>query len=163
EALFAADSTAALAIVAMLDGDAGADARWRLALRGIDQLLDDLGFDLARKTRLIERQRDTFAREHAADTRLQRQLGDRFRRERVSGERLLDRAHDATSELAPALDAFAARSETMRAIAPALVATDGDKVSLDALAASFVHLHVNRMLRSDARAHELVLYDFLAR
>ena len=28
------------------------------------------------------------------------------------------------------------------------------------LAPSFIHMHVNRMIRSAARAHELVLYDF---
>jgi hypothetical protein len=32
-----------LGIVETLAGDEGADARWRLALRGIDLLFDDLG------------------------------------------------------------------------------------------------------------------------
>ena len=31
------------------------------------------------------------------------------------------------------------------------------------LAFSFVHMHVNRMIRSAARAHELVIYDLLGR
>jgi hypothetical protein len=31
------------------------------------------------------------------------------------------------------------------------------------LAASFLHMHANRLLRSAQRAQELVLYDFLAR
>ena len=29
------------------------------------------------------------------------------------------------------------------------------------MAASFVHMHVNRLIRSAQRAHEMVLYDFL--
>lgn len=29
------------------------------------------------------------------------------------------------------------------------------------LAASFSHMHINRLMRSPQRAHELVLYDFL--
>jgi thiopeptide-type bacteriocin biosynthesis protein len=33
----------------------------------------------------------------------------------------------------------------------------------DELATALVHMHVNRMLASDQRAQELVLYDFLAR
>ena len=36
ERLFQADSEAVLAILEMLEGDEGADVRWRLALRGID-------------------------------------------------------------------------------------------------------------------------------
>ena len=31
------------------------------------------------------------------------------------------------------------------------------------LASSYVHMHVNRLIRSAQRAHELVLYDLLAR
>ena len=55
ERLFCADSACAIDILGMLDGDAGNDARWRLALRGIDQLLDDLGFDLAARLATMRR------------------------------------------------------------------------------------------------------------
>ena len=34
---------------------------------------------------------------------------------------------------------------------------------LEELALSYVHVHVNRILRSAQKAQELVLYDFLAR
>ena len=37
-----------------------------------------------------------------------------------------------------------------------------DRTLLD-MAARFVHMHLNRLLRSAARAHELVLYDLLSR
>lgn len=30
------------------------------------------------------------------------------------------------------------------------------------LASSYVHMHVNRLIRASQRAHELVLYDFLS-
>jgi len=35
------------------------------------------------------------------------------------------------------------------------------KADIADLAASFSHMHVNRLMRSSQRAHELVLYDFL--
>ena len=35
-------------------------------------------------------------------------------------------------------------------------------VPLTELAASYIHLHVNRLLRSSQREHEAVLYHFLA-
>jgi hypothetical protein len=34
---------------------------------------------------------------------------------------------------------------------------------LAAIAPSLLHMHANRLLRSDQRRHELVLYDFLYR
>jgi hypothetical protein len=36
-------------------------------------------------------------------------------------------------------------------------------VPIRVLATSFIHMHANRLLRSAARAQELVIYDFLER
>ena len=166
ERLFGADSDAALAMLQTLAGDAGAEARWRLTLRGIDQLLDDLGLSLEEKFGLMTRLRDGFAREQRADATLERQLGERFRRERPALEALLDRARDATSDLEPGLTALARRSLRLEPIGAALraqAAAGRLSVSLHELASSFVHMHANRMLRGAARAQELVIYDFLKR
>ena len=40
---------------------------------------------------------------------------------------------------------------------------DGGPDSIQAVSSSFVHMYTNRLLRSAARAQELVLYDFLGR
>jgi hypothetical protein len=34
---------------------------------------------------------------------------------------------------------------------------------MDQLVESHVHMHLNRLLRSEQRKHELLIYDFLAR
>ena len=166
ERIFDADSDAVLAIVELLDGDAGADARWRLLLRGIDLLLDDLGFDLDAKSSLLDGLRAGYRREHAPDTRFDKQLGDRFRKERTALETLLDAAPDADHPLALGFPPLAARSKALAPIVRELrAAVEAGRltVSLPSLAASLVHMHANRMLRAAARANELVLYDFLAR
>src|SRR5262249_20222593 len=50
ERIFHIDSESVLDLLALLPpGDAGLDARWRLALVSTDRLLDDLGLDLAAK------------------------------------------------------------------------------------------------------------------
>jgi lantibiotic biosynthesis protein len=168
ERLFGADSACVVDILGMLAGDAGADARWRLTLRGIDQLLDDLGFDLAERLAIMRRARDAFAREHRVDSSIgfQRGLGDKYRRERVALEALLDRARDADSELSPGLERIAARSTANAPIAAELRAAEQRgalTIPLSELAPSYIHMHVNRLIRSAQRAHELVLYDLLAR
>jgi thiopeptide-type bacteriocin biosynthesis protein len=161
ERLFHADSDAALAIVERLEGDDGSDARWRLAVRGMDQLLDDLGFALAQKHALLAELRLRFGREFRVDTAFERQLGERFRKERLALEALLDREKDSASPLEPGLAALAIRSEQLRSLALALRVLP--QVSLPELAGSYLHMHCNRMLRGSARAHELVLYDYLER
>jgi thiopeptide-type bacteriocin biosynthesis protein len=168
EQLFAADSACAIDILGMLAGDAGSDARWRLALRGTDQLLDDLGFELPARLELLRRIRDGFAREHRAETSIgfQRGLGDKYRKERAALDALLDRSRDADSELAPGLERLAARSTANAPIIAELRAAHqrgAVTLSIPELASSYIHMHINRMIRSAQRAHELVLYDLLVR
>jgi thiopeptide-type bacteriocin biosynthesis protein len=168
ERLFTADSVCAVDIIRRLSGNAGNDARWRLALRGIDQLLEDLGFDLADRLAILRGVRDGFAREHrvASSVELQRGLGDRYRRERGALDALLDRAHDTDSDLAPGLEQLAARSIANQPIVADLRAAErrGELTqSVVELAPSYIHMHVNRLICSSQRAHELVLYDLLVR
>lgn len=166
EQLFAADSDAALAIIRACEGDAGADAAWRVTLRGIDQLMDDLGFSLADKHRTITAARDAFGAEFGMDTAFQKRLGEKYRTHGKELAALLAAAPDADHPFSPALDAFARRSEQVRPIAAQLrvLAEEGGlDQSLESLASSYIHMHVNRMIRSAARAHELVLYDLLRR
>jgi thiopeptide-type bacteriocin biosynthesis protein len=93
-------------------------------------------------------------------------IGERFRNERLALESLLDRSQDAAGELAPGFAALARRSERMIPLAARLHELERAgrlQQSVAALAASYLHMHANRLLPSSARAQELVLYDFLER
>lgn len=163
EQLFCADSDAALSIISACEGDAGAEAMWRLAVRGCDQLMDDLGLSLDDKRRVITAARDAFGAEHGADAAFYKQLGDKFRTHGKELAALLTApATDEDHPLSPALAAFAVRSERIKPLAARLRARVLTQ-SLDALVHGYVHMHVNRMIRSSQRAHELVLYDLLRR
>jgi lantibiotic biosynthesis protein len=166
ERLFEADSEAALHILQALPGEEAADGRWRLALRGMDALLDDLGLTLEQKAQVLRSARKAFGDEFRVDGGFERQLGDRFRKERRSLETLLDPASDGTSPLAEALAGLHRRSERLRPVGAALAeAQTAGRLELPivALAGTYLHMHANRLLRSAARAQELVLYDFLLR
>ncbi|HEX4419622.1 MAG TPA: thiopeptide-type bacteriocin biosynthesis protein, partial [Kofleriaceae bacterium] len=168
ERLFCADSACVIDIVGMLSGDAGSDARWRLTLRAIDQLFDDLAYDLTARLAVMRRVRDAFAREHRAETSIafQRGLGDKYRKERAALEALLDRAGDADSDLSPGLERLTARSVANAPIIAELRAAEQRgalTLSIDDLVPSYIHMHVNRLIRSAQRAHELVIYDLLVR
>ena len=112
ERLFHADSEAVLAIVEMLEGDEGADVRWRLALRGIDMLLTDLGLERRGADAHAARMKECFAREFGGGKGLRVQLDQRFRKEGRSLVPLLDPAgRRRTNDLAPALAVLRRRSE----------------------------------------------------
>jgi class I lanthipeptide synthase len=162
EDLFWIDSDAVLGIVELLDGDAGADARWRLALRGIDSLLDALGLDEDTRVGIIQRARDSLGAEHGADAGFWRQLGERFTRERADLDVVFarDPAGDADHDLAPGFELLAERD---RRIAPVAATLRERGVAPSEVAWSLCHMHANRLLHASQRTQEMVLYDVLRR
>ena len=126
----------------------------------------DFGFDLAEKLVVMDAMRESFWREFHGGTALKRELGLKFRGERRNLEQLLAGSCDRASPLAAGVDAFEQRSRQWAGTMGHLLGlADAGRleVSIPRLAQSLVHLHVNRILRSEARAQELVLYDFLCR
>jgi class I lanthipeptide synthase len=166
EQLFAADSEAALTIVESFSGDAGLDLRWRLAMAGMDLLFEDLGLTLAEKQLLARREREGFGREFTVDGTFRAQVGQRYRAERTHLEALLDPDPRRPAPLTRGLEALHRRSLQLTPVTEELrrLAQAGRlSTPITDLAASFAHMHLNRLLRSAHRAHELVLYELLDR
>ncbi len=166
EDIFWADSEAVMRILQSLQGDEGLDSRWRIALLGSDLLLTDCGFTLDEKRGLMERQRDAFEREFGGGTHSRKPLGDRFRKERRNLEMLFQDSSSSSGEIEVAKSAFRRRSVLVRDAAQrlrALAERRDLQTEIQELALSYIHMHINRLVRSAGRAHERVLYDFLFR
>ena len=166
EAMFEADSEAALAILGLTAGDAGMEMRWRLALRGSDMVLEDLGLGAADRALVVRQLRDAYRNEFRVDATLRRQIGQRYRVEAPTLLPLLRRDDGDNAQLWPAFDILTARSARIQPLARELASLDALgqlTCARSDIAKSLVHMHVNRLLRSAQRAHELVLYDFLDR
>lgn len=165
ERIFAADSVAVASLLAGLRGDQGSDARWRLAVVGVDRLLNDLGLTLEEKLELVTAAKDSFEQEFRVGTAFRRQLGTKFRSHRAELTALLDpssRLGGGSYGAAAAL--FEARSKLVQPLAAALRAPiTAVQHPLVSIASAHAHMHLNRMLRSVARAQELVIYDLLRR
>jgi thiopeptide-type bacteriocin biosynthesis protein len=164
EELFRHDSEAVLGIVRTLWGDEGLDARWRLALYGIDRLLDDFRLDLERKRAWARGCHNGFAREFDVRGHTKRAVGERYRVERKALDELLELEEGADHPLAPGVQLLRERSRRLTPLIERLRAREqGLSVSLDHLLWSYAHMHANRLLRGAHRAQELVLYDLLDR
>ncbi len=164
ERLFRADSDAVLEIVEMLEGDEGADIRWRLALLGCNLLFSDLGLAPEARRTALGHLRASFLREFSGGKPLRVQLDQKLRDERRSLAILLEGGSGADDILAPAFDVLARRSQAIVPIAGEMRQREAAgrlTVPVAEMSTSLVHMFVNRIIRSAARAHELVLYDFL--
>jgi lantibiotic biosynthesis protein len=166
EQVFAADSEAALTIMGPLSGDAGLDLRWRLAMRGIDLLFDDLGLTLEEKRSVARRAREGFGREFDIDGNFRSRVSQRYRADRPRLEALLDPGQAPPGALAAGLEALHRRSLQLAPVTAELrrLSQAGRlSATLADIAMSYAHMHVNRLLRSAQRAQELVLYELLDR
>lgn len=168
ERIFWMDSEAVAEIVDHLEGDAGDEARWRLALCGIDRILAALGMDAEARERTALRARDALAGERRASSQVWARLGDRFARERADLELLLgaDPVRPADHPLAPGLAILDRRDARMADPAAGLRerARAGQlTTSVDRIARDLAHMHVNRLLHASQRTQEMVLYDLLRR
>lgn len=160
EELFQIDSELALGLVERFRGDRGYGARWRLALYGMHTLTGLFAPDHAAALSMVREARRAFAAELRVDARVEVQLGRRYRAERAALSRLCDEG--PARELPEAAEVFDAAIPRFHDLARRhrLAALGGSRTSI---VQSFLHMHVNRMLRSKQRAQEFALYDLLVR
>jgi thiopeptide-type bacteriocin biosynthesis protein len=164
EQLFHHDSEAAVEILRALEDDSRGDRRWRVALLGMDRLLDDLGLDPDGKRAVVRQARDATRGELARDDEAARRLGAKYRAEAVALSDLLGPGDDPRWRAARA--ALDRRSQRNASTAPLLLrhACQGRLTSPVAdISGSLLHMQANRLLRSAHLAQEMVLYDFLSR
>jgi thiopeptide-type bacteriocin biosynthesis protein len=167
EELFQVDSETVIQLLDQLEpGDAGLDERWKLALLGLDRLLDDIGIDLRDRVPMLGLERDRWARQLRLGPAMRRELGTRYRALRPQVEPLLDSAADDDHALAPGIELLHLRSERLRPVIAGLQALDRTgrlRPTLATMTPSLLHMHANRMFRIAPNEHEILLYDILAR
>jgi thiopeptide-type bacteriocin biosynthesis protein len=167
ERIFEADSEAALGILrALRNHDRRPDLCALFALRGMDQLFDDLGLDLDARLELARGYRSGYAGEFKVGGPFEAQLSSKFRSRRAELEEFLEGARSDEPGVKECHAALANRSRAISSLVRNLNSTEGEaRIGQErrSLAGDFAHLYVNRLLRADHRAQELVLYDFLRR
>ena len=187
ESLFAADSDAVLAIISRLTGDRVAELRWALGILGVDRIFRDFGFDTAEKLSATEPLRKGYFQEFNGGKHLKKGLGRKYRQKRPllsgvlsgdintwlgeGGNRFAAALQDDLSPgdlalIGAAQDIMEERGRHWCSAIQRL--HDDDRAGrltepLPAILGSLAHMHMNRILRSSARAQELVAYEFLCR
>jgi thiopeptide-type bacteriocin biosynthesis protein len=166
EALFHQDSEAALALVRLDPGQAGAGFRWQAALLSFDRFLGDFGLELEERCVFAERMHMAHLRELNLTDGWEAQLGERYRQERRGVETLLGPQGPNGHTLAWAGAVLAARSRGLAPVLARLRTATGPDLPPEVRHRrlwSYLHLSANRILKSDHRLHEVLFYDFLFR
>jgi len=161
EELFFADSLAVLGIISMLEGPAGEDYRWKLALRGMDMMLDDFGLTLPERKQLLAFLRAAFVIEFGGGELLHKPLNDKYRKHQQQIMSYLNPADDEGNDIAEAVAFFQQRTQAAAPLALQMRTDCASPEEYQRIVASHLHLFMNRLFIGKQRKYELVLYHFL--
>jgi thiopeptide-type bacteriocin biosynthesis protein len=159
--VFAADSDAALDVIRSCGSDP--EARWRLALYGMNDLLAVLGFDMSKRRAIVSSARDEWFSSLHGNANVSHRLGAKFREARRDLESLLEKPAE---RYARGIEAYRRRASALETVGRRLRELDhaGDLVApMDRVVKSYLHMSANRIFRGSQNQHELVVYDLLSR
>ena len=161
ERLFEADSDAAVAIIREYGGDL--DARWGLALYGMDALMSDFGLSVKDKRETVQRCHAAQISAFSNDRRQRRKVGERYRMLRSQIEALFG---VSAGPFQPGIAIIRARSAEFGRLAAELRGLEQSgplTFPINVTLESYLHMWANRVLRTAINPQEIVLYDFLRR
>lgn len=166
ELLFFHDSMAVIEILKLLEGDEGDELRWKFALKGVNDMLSDFGYTVEEMENLMISLREGFRKEFKATSKeSQKQLSEHFRKYRKDIEFILspeiDQQHEYEEVWKIAAKKRSDWADSIQMIKD-YTKSEESNLSLDNLLGSYIHMFLNRFMRSKQRAHELVIYDFLS-
>lgn len=164
ESLFYHDSMACLQMLELTFGDEREEVRWVWALKGIDELLTAFGLNLAEKLTTLEKIKNSFYAEFKADKSLKSQLSNKYRSQKARITAALESKAEGQDELLPLWQVLYDKTKNMAPVVEQLLRMDKagqlDTPLMDMIP-SYIHMLVNRIITSNPRLHELVLYDML--
>jgi len=166
EEVFHADSELVGDLLRMAPVDGSSAWRWKVSMKIIDIYHNAFGFDLPMRQSQARFTDATMRIQFGLGKAFEGQLSRRYRKERRVLESLLDDQAAGPAQLRwvqPPLIAFNARLEQLAARFFELAAGQQLTISLQEIVRSLTHMHVNRMMLSNAREHELIIHASLNR
>jgi lantibiotic biosynthesis protein len=155
ESLFCEDSVAVLKFLNITSGDDRERLRWIFALKSVDYLLDAFNYTIDQKLSLIGECKESFAKEFKMNKVLKIQLDQRYRDFRND----LKAFDDINSEL---INILQERNKVLE-VKIVNVLIQGLEKEIDRLMRSYIHMAINRVLTSEFRLQEMIIYDFLVK
>jgi thiopeptide-type bacteriocin biosynthesis protein len=133
--------------------------RWLSAICFIDEFLSELHFSIDQKEKLLYSLQFAFKEEfNFNDSSAKRHLGAVYRREKSKISSMLDKEDIAEFSIYRELisNAIARNSSLIHTIKANLTVE-----SIDSTIMSYIHMFVNRLIPSQQRRYELIIYDLL--
>lgn len=163
ETLFFADSIAVMDIISVLKQvEDSQKYRVLFTLRGIDFILNDFKLNIEEKKEFVEILTTAFLKEFGNSKVLKKQLNSKYRIYQSDIFSHMNGENDTLNNIDEVIEIFKLRSTSNSFISELLTDIDFQKGKFQYIS-SYIHMFVNRMIMSDQRKNELVLYYFLSK
>ena len=166
EQLFCNDSIFVTNMLSLLDSESSGTIRWQMALRSVDEFLNDFKFSMDDKYEFINKLSASFFKEHGGEKNLKLTLDNKFRSLRTKVEEVLNESTDEEKEYYSVIEFLKERSSANQLIINELLELNNNKqlqLSLSDLLASLLHMNLDRLFMGRNRTNEFVVYDLLTR
>lgn len=166
ERLFFYDSLATIRIIRLLDPIDNENYRIILALRGIDQLLDDFNYNLHEKLALLRTLSDGMLNRFGEQPNLRSKINAKYKQNQKNVFAHMNRDNDVENNIEEAISIFDSRSEMNSDIINAFyneIQSKDHGNECNKLLPSFIHMFVNRFFIAQQLKYELLVYVFLER
>lgn len=160
ETMFCIDSNYTLKILKILRGMPQSN-RWLIAVKMIDTLLIDFGYDLQQKKELLEQMDKSYKMEFGFNEFNSKQFNVMYREHsRELEEVLWDQKNDENYRALYKI--IELRSKELKKIVSQLMIEDKGR-ELGTLIGSYIHMMLIRLFCSKNRLYELIVYNFMHR
>lgn len=160
ETMFCIDSNYMLKILKILDG-MPQPTRWLIAVKMIDALLMDFGYDLQQKKELLERMDKSYKMEFGFTEFNSKQFNVMYREHSHELEEVLwNKKKDENYQTLYEIIKF--RSKELKKTALQLMKEDKNR-EMKTLIISYIHMMLVRLFCSKNRIYELIVYNFMHR
>lgn len=163
ESYFYHDSEMIVRILTLLKGNSDEDLQWLLGLKMMDCLLNDFGYSLEEKIAMVEIAQENYKKEFSIHESQKPQFGNNYRNKRKSIETILNNKNDTQDDWSIYFLPIFEKSCKTTNIANEIKEKKSEEPPLYNMLWSYLHMMLNRFFRTQQRAHELILYDFLLR
>lgn len=164
EQLFYNDSVFVTNTLPLIDNSYIDEIRWQIAIKSVDDLLNEFELNLEQKHQLIDKLSISFFKEHGGHKELKITLDNKYRKLKSEIDSIFD--WNNNSDYFPVIELLKQRQEINKPIINKILLMQSNEqlqVSINDLIASFLHMNLNRLFMGRNRTNEFVIYDLLTR
>ena len=141
----------------------GENLRWMLGIVSIDRLLGCFNYSIDKRKKFTETLKENFFNEFGAGRSLKRQLDKKYRIYDTKVNKMLETGETLDPTLKQIILKNVNRISPIVEQIFEIKKRNKLEISTDELLSSYIHMMINRLIGSDQRLHEMVIYDFLWR